>query len=74
MRDLPLALRMCKRLPAKCNQAQNLIAIPEVLLTNIHERDKSISSNPVAAARVFDLSIKAFFSIIMGIPLHLLRG
>ena len=45
-----------------------------MLLTNIHERDKSISSNPVAAARVFDLVIKAFFSIIMGIPLHLLRG
>ena len=74
MRDLPLALRMCKRLPAKLNQIENLIPIPEVLLTNIHERDKSISLNPVAAARVFDLIIKAFFSIIMGIPLHLLRG
>ena len=74
VRDLPLALRMCKRLPAKLNQRENLIPIPEVLLTNIHERDKSISLTPVAAARVFDLVIKAFFSIIMGIPLHLLRG
>ena len=31
-------------------------------------------NNPVAAVEIFDYIINAFFTIIMGIPLHQLRG
>ena len=75
MRHVPLALKMCKPLKGSTlNPDLGIQDLPRIVFENIHERDWKISQNPVAAAEVFDVTIKAFFSIIMGIPLHLLRG
>ena len=75
MRNSPLALRMCaKHTKDTWTIEDGLQLFPTILLSNIHDRDKSIMSNPVAAAEVFDHIINAFFTIIMGIPLKHLRG
>ena len=75
MRNSPLALRMCaKHTEGKWSIKDGLQLFPDILLTNIHKRDTQIMQNPVAAAEVFDVIIKAFFSLLMGIPLDHLRG
>ena len=63
MRDSRLAIRLCY---------SNLGE--ESDLPPIHLRTKLISNNPVAAARGFDLVMRAFFSIICGIPLDHFTG
>ena len=63
MRDSRLAIRLCY---------SNLGELSD--LPPIHLRTKMISKNPVAAARVFDLVMRAFFSIICGIPLDDFTG
>ena len=63
MRDSRLAIRLCY--PKNDQQIQ---------LPAIHLRTKMISENPSAAALVFDRVIRAFFSIIAGIPLDDFTG
>ena len=63
MRDSRLAIRLCY---------SNLGE--EAELPPIHLRTKMISDNPIAAAHVFDLVMRAFFSIICGIPLDHYTG
>ena len=73
MRDSPLAIRMCQTTGISFDNSVGQLELPEIVLNTIHARDKMISKNPVAAARVFDAIINAFFSKVMGIPLELLR-
>ena len=63
MRDSRLAIRLCY---SNLGQESNL---PPIYL-----RTKMISKNPVAAAHVFDHVMRAFFSIICGIPLDDFTG
>ena len=63
MRDSRLAIRLCYSNLGK-----------ESDLPPIHLRTKMISKNPVAAAQVFDHVMRAFFSIICGIPLDDFTG
>ena len=63
MRDSRLAIRLCY--PSLGKKAE---------LPPLHLRTKMISNNPVVAAQVFDLVMRAFFSIICGIPLDHFTG
>ena len=75
MRNSPLAIRMCaKHLKKTWSIKEGLQLFPPVLLSNFHKRDREIMKNPVAAAQVFEITMRAFFTILMGIPLHHLRG
>ena len=64
MRDSRLAIRMCLSCPD-----QELVELPPV-----HTRTKLITDNPIAAAQVFDRVMRAFFSVIAGIPLNDFTG
>ena len=64
MRDSRLAIRMCHSRPD-----QELVELPPV-----HTRTKLITDNPIAAAQVFDRVMRAFFSVIAGIPLNDFTG
>ena len=63
MRDSRLAIELCY---SKSGE--------ETKLPPIYLRTKMISDNPVAAAQVFDRVMRAFFSIIAGIPLDDFTG
>ena len=64
MRDSKLAVRMCYSRPDH----------DQVELPPVHTRTKLITNNPIAAAQVFDRVMRAFFSIIAGIPLDHFTG
>ena len=64
MRDSRLAIRMCYSHPRQ----------EQVELPPVHTRTKLITNNPIAAAQVFDRVMRAFFSIIAGIPLKHFTG
>ena len=63
MRDSRLAIRLCSHSSGE-----------DIQLPAIHLRTKMISENPIAAAQVFDRIMKAFFSVIAGIPLEDFTG
>ena len=63
MRDSRLAIELCY---SKSGE--------ETKLPPIYLRTKMISDNPIAAAQVFDRVMRAFFSIIAGIPLDDFTG
>ena len=64
MRDSRLAIRMCH-----CRPDEEPIELPSV-----HTRTKLITDDPIAAAQVFDRVMRAFFSVIAGIPLNDFTG
>ena len=64
MRDSRLAIRMCYTSADK-----EVVELPPV-----HTRTKMITDDPVAAAQVFDRVMRAFFSVIAGIPLSHFTG
>ena len=64
MRDSRLAIRMCYSRPDE----------EQVELPPVHTRTRLITNNPVAAACVFDRVMRAFFSVIAGIPLDDFTG
>ena len=70
MQNSPLALRMCGKHTKKTWTLEDgLTLFPDITFGNILKRHKDIMKNPVAAAEVFDVVIKAFFSVVMGITL-----
>ena len=64
MRDSRLAIHMCL---SRSSQEQ-------VELPSVHTRTKLVTNNPIAAAQVFDRVMRAFFSVIAGIPLDHFTG
>ena len=64
MRDSRLAIRMCH-----CRPDEEPVELPSV-----HTRTKLITDDPIAAAQVFDRVMRAFFSVIAGIPLNDFTG
>ena len=64
MRDSRLAIRMCHSRPGQ----------EQVELPSVHTRTKLVTNNPIAAAQVFDRVMRAFFSVIAGIPLNDFTG
>ena len=63
MRNTPLAIRMCSSSDGQ-----------EFTLPPLHVRTQMIADNPIAAARVFDRMMRAFFEIICGCPLDHFTG
>ena len=55
MRDSRLAIRMCH-----CCSDKEPVELPSV-----HTRTKLITDNPIAAAQVFDLVMRAFFFLLL---------
>ena len=73
MRDSLLTLRMCHSISSSFDNNIGQVELPKIDINIINERDRFISSNPVAAAGVFDAIINPFFPKIMVIPFELLR-
>ena len=73
MRNSPLALRMCKSTGSLFDNSVGQVVFPEIVLNTVHARDKMISKNPVAAARVFDVIINAFFFKNHGYPVVIIK-
>ena len=62
-RNSPLAIRMCLK------DSGNNFELPP-----IHVRSRMLSSNPVAAASVYDRLMKTVFAVIAGVPIDDFTG